>query len=51
LLGLIGCFEWHGMARDWCISDLTMMMMNHWPDGRGEKEKLLLFGFVFQGNG
>ena len=37
------------MARDWCISDLTMMtMMNNRSEGRGEKENLLFFRCCFK---
>jgi hypothetical protein len=51
LLGLFVCFEWHGMARDWAIWNLTtMMMMNTWLEGRGEKENQLLFRCCY-GNG
>jgi len=47
LLGLFGCFERHGMARDWVVWDLTVMMMNTWPEGRGEKENQLLLSLLF----
>jgi len=47
LLGLFGCFERHGMARDWVVWDFTMMMMNTWPEGRGAKGELVALSLLF----
>jgi len=40
LLGLIGCFEWHGMAQGSLTWDLTMMTMNTLAGKTGRKGEL-----------
>ena len=39
LLGLVGCFEWHGMARERLLDMmLTMINEHYWLEVAGEKD-------------